>query len=401
MAPANDPYVPPTHASVVKAVTAGLGMLLVATLVAKVFFARVDRSTPPFVRWVTSLDLGRVAEIRDALPGLAAKDEPAAFMLGPSTAFYGFHPEVFDAALAEQGIAMVSYNVAALGNIAETDRLIVRRIGDAYRAAGRRPQLLMLQFGPLSVSTAFLDGRTRPHVRKKAVLSTTAELAALFFEDPHAATELATLRFFDGVAAPDSNLLLGKRLFRPRSWWPGPPGPEPSAWEQQSGRVNQNYAPYLGKFDPATRGVFNPLLGNDVAEYDKMADLAFGEAAIEEQTKYWSVPAFVDVEMAPGRLEEFVAAVGEAQAIADHVVVVIPPISELVRFSAVGRANTAMALETIRRETGAPIIDISAQARFSNADFVDFTHLRYNSGAPKFSRMLAEQLGPTLRSTDR
>lgn len=401
VAPSEPENEKPNHALVLKAVGAGFVILVLAVGLARVFFSLVTATSPQFVRWTTSLDLDRVAAVRAELPTLAAKDAPIGFMLGPSTMYYGFHPEVFDAGLAEQGITLESYNIAALGNISETDALLVHRIGDAYAAAGKRPALMMLQFGPLSLSTAFLDGRTRPHLRKKAMLSTTEEIGRMFFRDPHLATELATLRFYGGTAAADSNLLIGRRVFRPRPWWPGPPSPPPSAWEQQSGRVNQGYAQILGKFDVPTRGIFNPTFGNDVAEYDRMAALAFGPEAIEEQSKYWSAPAFVDVEVAPGRVENFIEAVTEAQRIADHVVVVIPPVCDLIHFSPIGQANLEKALDTVRSATGVQVVDLSARPEFVQADFVDFTHLKYNTGAPKFSRMLAEAVGPLVRDAKR
>ncbi len=402
MAPVVDPQpVPSPHRSVVNAVAAGLLLLAGASLVARTFLHWVNDTTPAGIRWVSSMDTDRVAAIRDALPRLAAKDEPAAFMLGPSTAFYGFLPDVFDETLRAGGVEVVSYNLGALGNVAATDRLMVRRLGDAFAKTGRRPTLVILPFAPLAATVGFLEGRTRSHERKKALLSTPAELLSLFFRHPHEATELATLQLFGGIGPADSNSMLGKRMFLAPSWWFGRPDWKPGDWEQQSAKVNQGYAPQLGKFDEATRGVFNPLMGNTLADYDRMAELAFIPGNLAKQFAFWGSTDFENVPIDPERLDTFVMAVLEAKPIADTVVVVVPPNSDHVRPGPTGRANVLAALAEITERTGVAVVDLSEAPEFGPGDFVDFTHLKYNTGSPKFTRMLAEAVGPIIRDRAR
>lgn len=386
--------VPPASVSVAKAVGAGLILLATATLIARQFLGWVNATTPPGVRWVSSMDTDRVAAIKEALPALAARHEPAAFMLGPSAAFYGFIPEAFDAAMREHGDTVVSYNLGVLGNIAPTDRLMVRRLGEAFAAEGKKPKLIMLPFAPLAATKGFLEGRTRSHVRKKAILSTSGELLSLFWQEPHESTELASLKVMGGVGPADSNSMLGKRIFKAPGWWPLTKDWKQGEWEEVSAKVNAGYAPQLGKFDIETRGVFNPLLGNDKADYDKMADLAFTPDNLKKQFAFWGSTDFANVPLDPERVETFVLAVKEAQQIADLVVVVVPPNSEHVRPGEIGRENIAAALALIDAETGAPIVDLGDAPGFGQAEFVDFTHLKHDTGAPKFSRMLADAVAP-------
>lgn len=385
----------PTHASVLKAVGAGAVILTLAVLLAKGYFWFVNRTAPAPLKWRTSLDLDRVKEIRAAIPGIAAKEQPSAFVLGPSVAFYGFHPQVFDDAMRERGVATVSYNIAALGNISETDRLLTLRLRDAFAAEGRRPKLVVFVFTPISASRAFLEGRTRPHLRKRAVLSTPGELASLFFQDPHKATELATLRFYGGTGAADANSLIAPRIFR------GPVGIEgggpPSEWQNLSHEVSLGYARQIGHFDEPTRGLFNPLEGNDPAKYERMADLAFSPDAIALQSEHWDAPDFVNVVLERDRIDWFVDAVGIARQFADHVAIVVPPTSDLVRNNDEGKRNIAAALEEIETRTGIELVDLRDRG-FVQGDFVDFTHLRYTSGAPKFTRMIAEAVAPQMTS---
>jgi hypothetical protein len=386
--------VPPASVSVAKAVGAGLLLLATATLIARQFLGWVNETTPPGVRWVSSMDTDRVQSIKDALPTLAAKDEPAAFMLGPSAAFYGFIPDAFDAAMREHGDTVVSYNLGVLGNIAPTDRLMVRRLGEAFADAGKKPKLIMLPFAPLAATKGFLEGRTRSHVRKKAILSTNEELLSLFWTDAHESTELAALKVMGGIGPADSNSMLGKRIFKAPAWWPLSKDWEPGEWESVSAKVNAGYASQLGKFDIATRGVFNPLLGNEKADYDRMAELAFTPDNLKKQFAFWGSTDFENVPLDPERVDVFVLAVKEAQQIADLVVVVVPPNSEHVRPGPVGRKNVADALAQIETETGAPIIDLGDAPGFGQAEFVDFTHLKHDTGAPKFSRLLADGVAP-------
>lgn len=398
-APLAEPL-PPATVSLVKAVSAGLLVLAIAVMIARAFLTWVNHSTPAGIRWITSMDSDRVRAIHGALPRLAAKDQPAAFMVGPSPVFYGFIPDAFDEVMRTRGAPVVSYNLGVLGNIPATDRLIVRRLGEAFAAEGRRPRLILLSFAPLAATPGFLQGRTRSHLRKQAILSTPSELLALFLADPHAATELVAPQLLGGIGAADSNAMLGKRIFRAPKWWFLSPDWQPGEWEQQSARVNQGYAPQLGKFDQATRGVFNPLIGNTLADYDRMADLAFTEQNLRKQQGFWGSTDFENVPIDPERLETFVLMVGEAQGIADAVVVVVPPNSEHVQPGAVGRESIAAALAEIAARTGVPIVDLCDTPGFDQADFVDFTHLKHDTGAPKFSRMVADSVAPILAAQE-
>lgn len=386
----------PTHASVLRAVGAGAVILTLAAMLAKGYFWLVNRTAPAPLRWRTSLDLERVTKIRDAIPAIAAKDQPSAFVLGPSVAFYGFHPQVFDDAMRERGIETVSYNFAALGNISETDRLLTLRLRDAFAEAGRRPRLIIFVFTPISASRAFLEGRTRPHLRKRAMLSTPGELVSLFFEDPHKATELASLRFFGGTTAADANGLISPSIFRGPAGGAGGP---PIEWQNVSHEVSLGYARQIGHFDLVTRGLFNPLEGNDPAKYERMADLAFSPEAIEQQSEHWDAPDFVNVVLERDRIDWFVDAVGIAGQFADHVAIVVPPTSELVKNNDEGRRNIAAALAEIETRTGIELVDLRDRG-FGQGDFVDFTHLRYTSGAPKFTRMIADELAPQMTSAE-
>lgn len=383
----------PTHASVLKAAGAGLVILTLAALLAKGYFFAVNRMAPAPLKWRTSLDLDRVREIRDAIPGIVAKDQPSAFVLGPSVGFYGFHPQVFDDAMREHGVSTVSYNFAALGNISETDRLLTLRLRDAFASAGRRAKLVVFVFTPISASRAFLEGRTRPHLRKRAMLSTYGEFAELFLHDPHKATELATLRLFSGTSAADASSLIAPRLFRVA----GEGGP-PSEWQTVAHQVSLGYARQIGHFDEPTRGLFNPLEGNDVATYERMADLAFSPDAIKQQSEHWDAPDFVNVVLEPERIEWFIDAVAVAGQFADTVAIVVPPTAANVTNNDEGRRNIAAALTEIETRTGVSLIDLRDRG-FVQGDFVDFTHLRYTTGAPKFTRMIAEALAPTMTST--
>lgn len=379
--------------SVLRAAGAGFVILVLSAMLAKAYFRVVDHLAPAALKWRTSMDLDRIAAIRDAIPGIAAKDEPSAFLLGPSPAFYGFHPQAFDDAMREGGVTTVSYNFGTLGNMSETDRLLVLRLRDAFSTTGRRPKLILFVFLPSTASPAFAEGKTRPHVRKRALLSTFADLSQLFLSDPHLATELATLRFYGGTGAADANGLIGQRFLKNA----GQGGP-PIEWQLLAHKVSLGYVRQIGHFDLPTRGLFNPLEGNDLAEYERMADLAFSPGAVDLQHNHWGAPEFVNMVILPERIDWFVDAVAIAGELAEHVAIVVPPISDRMHLSAEGIRSTEAVIAEVQARTGVPLIDLRDRG-FREGDFVDFTHLRYTTGAPKFSRMIAEALVPQMTST--
>lgn len=381
--------------SVLRAVGAGAVLLLCAVVLARIYFGIVDRMIPPPLRWVASADLARVREIRDAIPELAAGPEGAAYLLGPSLGYYGFHPDAFDGQMATHGRTTVSYNLAVIGNVAQIDALIALRLRDAYAKTGKRAALVMPMFSWLAADAAYLDRDERPHLRKRALLSTPGELARDFLEDPHLASEMGALRIFDGTMAEDANHVVGRRLFSPPSWWPATGPNTPSEWETKVFRIQLGYKRQIGRFDRPTRGLFNPLDGNDPAAYEELKQLAWSDEAVTKQSRAWADPDFRDAVLVPERIDAFVGLVATARELADHVVIVIPPISEGIETSELGRERIAAAIADIRERTGAPVVDLS-QRDFVRTDFIDFAHLNFDVGAPKFSRMLADEVAAVI-----
>jgi hypothetical protein len=382
--------------SVLRAVGAGALLLLSACVLARIYFTIVDRSIPAPLRWVASSDLARAREIREVMPELAAGPDGAAYLLGPSLGYYGFHPDVFDAQMATHGHTIVSHNLAIIGNVAQTDGLIAKRLRDAYRKTGKRAALVMPMFSWLAADAAYLERDERSHLRKRALLSTPGELALDFLDDPHLGSEMAALRIFDGTMAEDANHVIGKRLFAAPSWWPATGGPDQgSAWKKRAYQIQLGYKRQLGRYDRPTRGMFNPLDGNDPAAYAELKQLAWSDDAVTMQSRAWADPDFVDAVLVPERIDAFVGVVATAREFADAVVIVVPPISEGIKTSELGRERIAAAVADIGERTGAPIVDLS-QRGFVRTDFIDFSHLNYDEGAPKFSRMLADEVAPLI-----
>lgn len=70
-------------------------------------------------------------------------------------------------------------------------------------------------------------------------------------------------------------------------------------------------------------------------------------------------------------------------------------VERMIEPSEVGRERIAAALADIRERTQADVVDLS-ERDFVREDFIDFAHLSFDTGAPKFSRMLADEIAVRL-----
>src|ERR1041384_5992350 len=141
-----------------KALLVGLALVCGATQVARLGTELVKRAVP-YDLWLNETGgMERVETFLRYLPQAPRHDRPTALVFGSSIVQFGFSPAVFDARLAERGIALDSYNLGLGGNNPSIQRLIADRVRATSHQTGRKASVVIVEFTPFQATRARLAG---------------------------------------------------------------------------------------------------------------------------------------------------------------------------------------------------------------------------------------------------
>jgi hypothetical protein len=330
---------------------------------------------------VVTTGVPRLREAMAALPGICSGTGPRAMFLGTSMTLSGVSPEAFDAAAAERGRALRSYNLAVLSPDPTVLRLMAERVA---RACPGRLDVAFLEFAPQTATRRFHAHR---HIRLKvAALAGPRELAALAASDPELAASAAALQALGGAGAVETSWLLRRRARKATGNAMESPLDRLAASlrARRGGQERGWYAELRGEtryLYPHTREAYVAY----VREFQQ-PDIVEADARVFEEENDARELRFDGRELA-----EFERAARALRGAARRVVVLVLPPNPLdPPRTPAGEGRLAGALARVGE--GTELWDLSAHGAFLPEDYEDSMHLNELTGRPKLARLLARLL---------
>jgi hypothetical protein len=388
------PPLPAENRTAAKALAMGLGVLLAALVMARGFIALLERTTSQDTRARLTEGSGRVRDFLGVLPDIAARED-AVLVFGSSLIQHGFSPEVFEAHL--RGPRVTAYNLGFPGVDPEVQRLLARRVAEAFQRRGHRARLTVVEFTPLQATLARgRASRFRELAQvKQALLATPGELAETALRSPEEASHLAALQALGGTSPLAVTSLLEHQLFDGLAPEAMDDGRKALAARLRAGRERAE-GRTVPEWDPVRRGETRLLFDETREDYLAWARMRSAPEVMEEDLA-WRVESsdLLELRFDEGKVAAFGEALRTLASVSERTVLLLAPRNGAwVRLTPGGRARLAEVVARLSREAGVPVVDLSEAPGFTTEDFVDVTHLNESSGRPRLSRRLAEVLSP-------
>ena len=366
-----------------RALFAGAAVLTCAVLLARLAAWSIVLATPPETS-VRGLD--RLLQMLPELPRIAEGPGKRCVVLGSSAIRQGFYPEEFDARLAEEKIALTSYNLGMSIPDPRSLRLLTERIRALCEGKPQKLFLSFIEFSPPDATQATLTAFARIHVLYRAKLTGWRELGALLLESPGTGAELAEIRALGGRGAPELAAMLRGRLYG---------APQHDLLRTELFRAVRRIPGEgdLESYDRRRRGGLRLLFPSTREAYAAFAraPLTAGQAASDREEEVEELDAR-ELHFSDETIADFIGAVKNLQAVSEHTYVLLAPQNlDSVKPSSAGAERLKLAVSRIERETGAETIDFFADRAFRPEDFTDAFHLNEISGRPKYMKALAKR----------
>lgn len=326
-------------------------------------------------------------------PQVLAGAKHRAVAIGASHMEMGFLPATFDRTWQQvTGEPITSVNMGFVAMRGEFQRELVAQLAETST------DVAIFEFSPMFATKKAnnLPGLDAFGEGGLAVIGSRRFLLSEMFRDPERAFRMLAHRYFlTGLRPQTLATDLRARLFPQPSWWPVKPPPSrgPPASLAAHGALAVRF---WWIWDVAARG----------GRIDRPDDPAIAQYVRALEDPAWH--KFVlgvheirsgvrDLDLDPARIDETIGMIRELQRTRPVVVVVTPVEAELLVETPRSIASRAAAVEKIVRETGVCVLDYYVSNQFVASDFRDFDHLNVG-GAEKFSRMLAERIGPWVKA---
>lgn len=354
--------------------------------------------------------LGRVMQAQRALPQIAEEPNDLVMVFGSSMVQAGFSPREFDAALAEQGIDVTSFNFGFGGLNPLFQDYLSRRVVDELKARDRRLKLVVIEFNPFQTTVTRRNGATALEESYIAMLASGDELWEKTVDDPTSGIRMGLIRYLrDGVSAEMITTFMWAEPFEPPNERQRPQMSDED--QARLGEIGEYLDEAFDKDYPDYDGSdwYYPWRGGGTIQSERSAETV---AIVNE---YFSLIAYDD-RLAADRLsrietadieelhfdeelvEAFIRIVENFKEVSDHVeVVMLPKNTDWIKNPPEALARQAAAVAQISEATGLPVRDYQVVEGVSNDMFSDTTHLDRYRGAVAFTEFLVSEYAEVLR----
>lgn len=354
----------------------------------------------------------RTLSMIEYLPEIAAAppERRLVMVFGSSMVQRGFDPLVFDAQMAAEGLPVTSYNYG-LGNLnPRFQRILTRRIREAFERDERRLALALVEFNPFQTTVRRNESTRITDEQNIAILSTPAELWRRTLADPSSGARMFVIRYFrKGYSA---ELLTSLPQLIGAGVDPAiAASAEYQAAERRRAAATRRFQTSLAQDDypPSAMPGWDPALRGGQANLalvspETRAALAEAQAAqLHPLLMRLDLQERIDTADILGLgfdetlIAAFIEMVRDFQAIADTVeVVLLPRNAEYVVYTPDVQARLDALKRRIADETGAAVRDHQRLEGIETRHFADSTHLN-SVGIDTYTRALAADYAGVLR----
>lgn len=379
--------VPDTRRVAVRILGTGLGLLLASyVLTFAVAHAIVRHSTASDP--MNTQELERADGIVEALPRLVERADRVVVALGPSTTVFAIDPHVVDQTLREAKVEVETWNLGIAGSSIE-EMVAVSRVLKKASSEGK----VRYRAGLVDIMPLWFSKRMG---RDNRVGLLGALMRPMFWEvvfDSKRPNGLVGSILFRGRAEVAKDYVRSSAVAPPAAWAPPPGNPAIVALGSRLGKLSGR----TSDFSDEGRGRFQLRQPGAEELYEEV--IAFGQTpAGVKNTDEWLKGAFGvgQLEFDPAQEELYAELVSNLHASCETVVLFSTPVFTSALDEPSSKLMREEVLKVAQRTQEVLLNDLDAPG-FVRAEFVDPVHLAENGGKARFSRLLAEQLGPVLR----
>ena len=352
--------------------------------------------------------LSRVMGAREVLPRIVAIEEPVVMVFGSSMVQAGFSPRQFDMEMAEQGVAVKSFNFGFGGLNPFFQDYFSRRIRESFDAGDKRLKLTVIEFNPFQTTQSRWNGALTTVDSFLTMLASDKEIWDITMEDPERGALLFNIRYLrNDISAEMATSFFSQPLRGPRELSKLPQDEEMQALRDELGgklneKFEEEYPDYDGK--PWNWGWQG---GGTIPEErsDETMDLVYqyydaGKIDYRldsDRINRVNCCDILEMHFEPSLVEAFIRIVENFQQFSDQVeIIMLPRNTDWIEYTPEARKRLQAAISQIEQATGVTIRDYQKIDGLSNAMFGDTTHLNRYQGAVRFTHHLVEQHGGDL-----
>lgn len=352
--------------------------------------------------------ISRVIEARAALPEIIGEPGRLAMFFGSSMVEAGFSPRMFDRWMAEQGIAIKSYNFGFGGLNPYFQDFVSRRIADEFLTADRKLDLAMIEFNPFQTTTTRWKGALPLVDTYLAMLATDAELMEIAKSDLTRGIRLFEIRYLrNDISAETITWFFGQKLqARPEE----STLPEDEAAQQRrteilealEGRFEADYPDYDQSdwYGPWQGGGTIPSERSEetVALIKELAVTGQTDRRMDNDRLFRIRSAdIIELNFEEQLIESFIRIVKNFQAISKRTeIILLPRNRDWIENSPEGRQRLLDVIQRIESETGISVRNYQDAPEITPDMFADTTHLGRYTGDIPFTRLLVDDLAKDL-----
>ncbi|MEO1595831.1 MAG: hypothetical protein AAFS02_11380 [Pseudomonadota bacterium] len=354
--------------------------------------------------------LGRVMQAQRALPQIAEEPNDLVMVFGSSMVRAGFSPREFDAALAEQGIDVTSFNFGFGGLNPLFQDYLSRRVVDELKARDRRLKLVVIEFNPFQTTVTRRNGATALEESYIAMLASDRELWQKTVDDPTSGIRMGLIRYLrDGISAEMITTFMWAEPFQPPDNRQRPQMSDED--RERLGEIgeylnevfDEDYPDYDGSdwyYPWRGGGTIKTERSEKTLEiFDEYYDLIAQDNRMEADRQSRIRTADIEeLNFDDELVEAFIRIVENFKEVSDHVeVVMLPKNTDWIQNPPEAIERQAAAVARISEATGLPVRDYQVVEDVSNDMFSDTTHLNRYEGAVAFTEFLVSEYAEILR----
>lgn len=345
-------------------------------------------------------DAARHLDAALVAPVDAAHPQKTVYVFGSSLIEFGFSPEIFDAELQAKGLATRAYNFGYGNADPSIHRMFATKFARTFARRHGKVDLTVFEFTPFQATARRARQTGQLNDAVASVLYDWQDFAQLAKTNHEKAVSLLNTRYFrNGVPAEAVTNLLGELTHVALN--PGRPVDDGIATPLKD-QAFHLYDMLLRQWPQANppggwyvqnRGGLPPTASPEALQLadQVMARLEVPARMAASHRQRLQCCDIEDLQFSKPMLDDFIAAVKEAQKVSKRVdVLLMPRNQDVVHLTATGRANLRAAMARIQRETGARVVDFSEAPRYGVDQFLDADHLTLFRGRERFSRQLAD-----------
>lgn len=321
--------------------------------------------------------VNRFKYLKESLPKISEQTEITTLFFGTSIFHYFLYPPDFDKELAQMQIPSISYNLAFAGNFGLGFYSLTNRLAEEFKGNNRKFKAVVIELSTASMNKRFYNRhKAMIDVGNPSIFMNNTSWLQMFIGDPPAAIYVVANKLFKPfnwffsedlsfVFNDEGSLVKNPRFAGVARFWSNDAFYEEPEWNiKNNGMAGWNF--------PTTRRQYEDMQNNlhKTENWNQMLEQYYRGNGLNKS-------GFLGYE--DSLINYYIQAVKTAEKFADRVYLLKLPYSPEFQSRVDQFVDEKYAVNKIKNDTNAVLIDYTKTLNFKDADFADAMHLRHES----------------------